>query len=165
MTARATKVGDFLDNLKANLDIRLAALAVTLDDATLAEVVVSTAGLRIDEAFESIEFDSATIETDWAAIGNRPREERTTVTGLVWVVKPGAGEETIKAARDRAILLLDVLAQELRANFGQWRTSQQADSAVRKSALKSLELTQGALESGRIARIAFTIDYDDRLPS
>lgn len=165
MTARATVVGDFLTNLKVNLDARLAALAIALPDPTLADVVVSTGPLRIDEALETIEFGDADIDSAWSALGNRPREETGTVQGLVWIVVPGAGEETIAAARDRAILLMDVIARELRENFGQWRTSQQDDSAVRKAALKTIALSQGAIESGRICRIIFTIDYDARLPT
>ncbi len=164
MTAKASALPIFLDNLKANLDTRLAALAVSVPDSTLADVVVSTGPLRFDEAFESIEFDSAELDSDWAAIGNKPREETGTVSGLVWIVKPGAGELVIKEARDRAFYLLDVIAIELRANIGQWRTSQQADSAVRKVALGTLSVSQGALDKGRVCRVLFTLNYDVRLP-
>lgn len=166
MTARGSRLPDLLDHLKANLDARLAALAVSASDPTLAAVVVSTAPLRIDEAFESIEFGDADSDQDWSAIGNKPREERGSLTDCaIWIVRAGAGEETITAARDRAFALLDVVAQELRENVGQWLTSQQADSAVRVAAIRNIRLRQGALPSGRVATILFSIDYTVRLPA
>ncbi len=166
MTAEATKIGELLDHLKVNLDLRLAALAASLPDPTLLEVVVSTGPLRADEAFESIEFVGAASDQDWSAMGNKPREERGSLTDcLIWVVKPGAGEAVIKAARDRAILLLNLVAAELRANVGQWLTSQQADSAVRTAAIGAITFSQGALQTGRVARFVFTIDYTVRLPT
>lgn len=166
MTARASKVPELLDALKAKLDAKLAALAVSLPDPTLAGVVVSTGPLRIDEAFESIEFVGAETDSDWAAIGNRPREETGDLTDcLVWIVVPGAGEATIKAARDRAYLLLDVVAQVLRDDPSLSPVTPGLNSPVRVAALKNLRFSQGALQTGRVARILFNIGFEVRLPS
>lgn len=165
MPVVATMFPTLKDHLRTNLIARLAALAASVPDATLAEVVVSTAELRIDEAFESIEFGDVESDQDWELLGNLAREEQGTVHGLIWIVKPGSGEDTIKEARDRAVYLLTVVAVELRANIGQWLTSQQANSAVRQCAITNIRSSEFVLPSGRIARVLFDIAYTVRLPT
>lgn len=166
ITVQATAFAVLLDHLKINLEARLAALAVSEPDPTLADVEVHTAITRFDESGEAIEFGTADTdgEADWINIGNQRREEKGRIGGLIWIVKPGSGEEVIKEARDRAVLLLNIVATELRANPGQWLTSQSVDSAVRVAAIARLRPVQAPTNDGRHMGIEFTIEYEQRLP-
>lgn len=50
--------------------------------------------------------------------GNYTRSEDYVIDGVVWAVKPGAGEWTIKAVRDRAFELLGEVEGYLRTTAG-----------------------------------------------
>ena len=56
---------------------------------------------------ERIELIGAdTIAQDWAGIGRLSRDESLTLIGSIYVLRPGAGETVIRAARDRAFALM-----------------------------------------------------------
>lgn len=166
ITVKASVLPDLLDHLKVNLEARLAALAVSEPDPTLAEVAIHTAIIRMDEAGEAIEFGNEDTDSDaeWATYGNQRREEDGRLGGLIWIVTPGSGDETIKVSRDRAFLLFNILATELRANPGQWLTSQMADSAVRVAMIVRYRFLQAPTKDGWLAQIQFTLEYNQRLP-
>lgn len=70
-------------------------------------VTVSTAPLGDDAVDrESIEFIGCEDAIEWSAIGRQRQDEDYAVTGVIYVVIPGKGEDTAKEARDRASLLL-----------------------------------------------------------
>lgn len=124
----------------------------------LAGVQVATGPLAEDTALESIQLFRVDIDQVWAAQGGRSREETGTLTGAIWIVKPGADEPTIKTARDRAYALLAEIESDLRADPS-------VNGTVRVAQLASADLTQGVNESGRVAQVTFTVNLTARLPT
>ena len=124
-----TTVPAFLDALKAQLEAR----------PGLSGVVIATSP-QSEEVIESIEFGfRITGSQNWAAFGQGRRQDHYTVTGIVWIAKDGAGDETASEARDRVYELFGELEDQLRsdryvngsvpndvgasitrADFGQW---------------------------------------------
>lgn len=166
ITVKASVLPVLLDHLQANLEARLVALAASEADPTLAEVAVHTAIMRLDEHGEAIEFGDAETDgnADWATFGDLRREEEGQLGGLVWINTPGSGDATIKVSRDRAFLLLDVVATELRANPGQGYPAKNVNQAVRWSAIVRFRLLQAPTKDGWLAQIHFAIEYKQRLP-
>lgn len=165
ITVQASVLPLLLDHLKINLEARLTTLAASESDSTLAEVEVHTAIMRLDEHGEAIEFGSpeTDADADWATWGDLRREEEGRLGGLIWINTPGSGDATIKASRDRAFLLLNIVALELRRNPGQWLTSQSVDAAVRVATIVRFRLVQAVTTDGWVAQIPFVIEYKQRL--
>lgn len=166
MATVATLLPGLLDRLKVNLEARLAALAASTPDPTLAEVLVHTAIQRLDEAGEAIEFGDVETDgdADWSLLGDLRRDEEGRLGGLIWIVAPGSGEAVIKEARDRAALLFGIVAQELRANPGQGYPTKDVAQAVREAAITHFQLLQAPSDKGRLAQFKFIIAYKGRLP-
>lgn len=130
-----------LDGLKAFLETREAFEGIAVftgppgDDAKRGDVV----------AFFGVEGDQETITLSADSVGDSFR-----VFGSVFAIKAGAGEDQIKAARDRAVALL----RELEAALADDRTI--AD-AVMFAELSALDLNQGYEPNARWAEIRFQI--------
>jgi hypothetical protein len=83
----------------------------------LAGVTVVTAELGADTPREALILGNIPDgDETWDVLGNMRREETYRVRWHVWIVKPGAGEDTIVAARDRAFAIAAELARQLRGD-------------------------------------------------
>jgi len=65
---------------------------------------------------ESIQFHSLEEDLEWRQLGPAALEGTATVTALVWVVRAGAGEDAIRAARQRADELRQIVIETLMAD-------------------------------------------------
>lgn len=144
-----TTVGTFLDNLRTNLTAL----------AGMSGVAVYTGPVdHLSIGQEAVVFAvEKTTASD--AYNTLPREEvfeSYPVGGRIWVVKPGGGEDAIKAARDRALALLALVAGELKAHNAP-TTATQAAFGVDDARITSWSLEQFVIDGGRDCRIEFTI--------
>lgn len=84
--------------------------------ARLGEVKVFSAPAGDDRVPECVQLFRVEATHDFAAIGNRSRDEDYTIFGGIWITKPGAGEDKAVEARDRAYRLLadveDILVED-----------------------------------------------------
>jgi hypothetical protein len=139
---------DFLDKLRAALILR----------SGLAGVNIFTAGIDDESAgAEAIVFAAEEV----AAAGNYhtlPKAEcfeEYPVEGWTWVQKPGAGEDAIKAARDRAFALLADVHSYLKSLGG--TASTQSAVGVDEAQLVGWKLEQFITPNTRDAKLTFTI--------
>lgn len=76
----------------------------------LARVTIVSGAIDPDNAGpESIQFHSLEEDLEWRQLGSLALEGSATVTALIWVTRPGAGEDAIRAARQR----VDELRQQV----------------------------------------------------
>ena len=97
--------------------------------------VVSAPLTSKDAARESIQLGDVDGEQEWSALGKLAREERYTVDVMVWVIRPGSGEDPTLGG------------------------------VARVSAIRRPEVTEGANPEGRVCRIDFRVAVEKRLPS
>lgn len=83
----------------------------------LAGVVIVSGAINPDHAGpESIQFHSIEEDLEWRQLGPAALEGSATVTALVWVTRPGAGEDAIRRARERADQLRAAVIETLMAD-------------------------------------------------
>jgi len=142
-----------IPNLLNTLQERLAARS------GLAGVQIVSAPLGPQStALESIQFGGVVeSEQTVASLGNRRRTESYQVHGIIWIAKSGAGEQTIRAARDRAYELFAELEDELRADHT-------VGGTVIRGEIGENALDQGLSEQGaRVARITYILNIETQL--
>lgn len=121
--------------------------------AALQGVQVTTAYVGKNTArLETIQLLDADGEQEWGALGNRRREERFNLEGVVQVQRPGQGEETSRATRGRAVELF----AELEAYLGE-RPDLGALGPSLVAQVSNWEMREGATPDGRYCVIAFVI--------
>jgi hypothetical protein len=150
--AATSSIPAFFDALKALLDARAGIIGPPL-------VTVATGNLAADTPKLAIVLFGATGPRE--SIGLRgpqgiSQDENVTVSGAIWIVKPGQDETVIKAARDQAATLLAEVEQTLKANPTVSGTCQYA--SVSASAIEA-----GAIDEGRWHQTSFEITYRARL--
>lgn len=139
----SSTIGTALDNLRAQLVARPGLVDVQVVTGPLSSKQTARESIQLGIEIEATQA--------WGPLGNRRKKEAYPLDGVLFVLCPGAGEEPIKAARDRALSLLAEIEAQLKADPG-------IDGAVHESSLVSYVVTQGANEKGRYCGIAFFID-------
>jgi hypothetical protein len=121
-------------------------------DSRLARVTIVTGAVDPESAgTESIQFTDIEETAEWRQVGPLALEATATVTGFIWVVRPGAGEPAIQAARARADELRMVLLETLLADPTIGRT-------VESARLSGATYDQGVTADGqRACRVTFRI--------
>jgi hypothetical protein len=145
-----TTLGDFLDKLRTSLTAR----------GGMAGVAVFTASVdHLSIGDEAIVFcvEKTVATCTYRTIPALEVFESYAVEGRIWIVKAGAGETVIKAARDRAAAILHEVVDELAAHNSP-STATQAAFGVDDARLTSWTLEQFAIDGGRDCRLAFFID-------
>lgn len=145
-----TTVGTFLDNLRTNLTAL----------GGMSGVAVYTGAVdHLSIGEEAIVFAVTTTEASFAyrTLPHAEVFETYPVEGRIWIVKAGSGETVIKAARDRALALLELVADELAAHNTP-TTATQAAFGVDDARIRSWTLEQLVIDGGRDCRVGFTID-------
>jgi hypothetical protein len=146
--------GVYLDNLKKDLDVRLAAAAET-------NVRVFTAPVGAQEMpNEAIVFIEVNTNEEVAALKTDDavrNEEWSVIEGTIRVTKlqAASGEDAAVEARTRAITLLAHLEKEIRLNPNKTGTT----AGFRVAYISSKRLVQGVdpIEGGRACSIDFDI--------
>lgn len=138
-----TKIGPYLDALVANLAAR----------PGLTNVGVFSGWVGPDGGLTSIQFESVDSTDEWGLIGNRRLDEAVTITGFIWAQQPGAGEATIKAARDLAERIWAELLDELVTNPSQGVAEVLTNAHVASMA----EENAVTADKQRVCRITFTV--------
>lgn len=153
-------VGTYIDNLKTNLTTRFGT-------ESLASVEIFTGGpspTSVDDDMEMVVL-AISVETDEepATLGGNPNrnEEANVIECAVaaWDVVGDDGEEAaIKAARDRALVVLGSIEREIRKNFKQGLTD-----TVRHATISRKSMDQGVQpDKGRVCVIEFDISLNVR---
>ena len=91
------------------------------------------------------------VSQDFPTAGQREAFESYEIEGRIWIVKPGSGEVTIAAARNRALDILSEVQSECTANMTM-------DASVRSLLLTSFSLAQVPLDGARDYRVSFIIE-------
>ena len=142
-----SSLGTVLDAIRAALILR----------SNLTGVSVFSGPVSLEEAGqECIAFGDARLDENAMAMGGN-RWEVWNIEGEIRIVKPWAGstEQTIKAARDRALALFAEIETHVNDTY--------------KGALPDVEVSSGSMEQwsgeGRICRLLFTLQMkDDKNP-
>lgn len=147
---------DFLDQLKTLLDARASLTSLTPEPKVLTYWPSASEPLT-----DSIILPTASDDTERVVMNptSNPSDEIVAVDGVVWVFRPGAGEEAAKAARDRAQVLLNELADQLRTTPPAVVHSGRAWIADRDMDQRPSD-SEGA--PGRACVLEFTIRYRAR---
>lgn len=129
------------------------------------------AGVDIISAFnpdarnETIQFVECEFEQEWGSIGNLRREEKFTWHGFVACVKPGGGEDVIRATRARVFALFAELEAELR------RDPRVGDASDVKTANRAAQIMEGSLvqravpDADRACQLTFSVKAQGTLPT
>lgn len=120
--------------------------------------VVSAPLTSKDAARESIQLGDIDGEQSWAALGRLSRNEKYTVDVMLWVLRPGSGEEVFRDVRARAFALLAEVETFLRED-------PTLGGAAQVSAVRGVEVTEGANPEGRVCRVDFQVAVEKWLPS
>lgn len=102
--------------------------------------------------------DSIDGEQEWGLLGNRRRDEKFTMGGVIWVKRAGKGEAVIRTVRERAWALLAEVEDELRVR-------PDVTGTVKVAAITRYTLDQGPTSDGRWCQIDFEIRNWKDLPS
>lgn len=137
-------------------DFKCALADALMARAGLAGVQVLSAPEFQDIRNESIQLHDAAGDQEWYAIGRMSREESYAVDGMVWALRPGAGETINRAVRGRAF---DLFA-EVEACLWADPTMGGVD---RVAEIGHLDVAEGANPNGRVCRIDFTVKVTKRM--
>lgn len=129
-----------LDALKVALDARFVGTSVHVFTASMAD----------DTPEEALVFWGADGTEEWAKLGMHRREDRYEIEGAIWINKPGEGEATAKAARDRANEILKQLGEVL-------VTDSTLAGVIMEGEIGNITLEQGTNTAGRWTQISFRI--------
>ena len=154
--AATASIGDFLDELKIDLD----AITPGLDGVRVFTAPVD----EVTEGDEAILLGYEAITAEWTMQGPKTVAEHYTVPCRVLCFKPGATnvastgkatETQVRAARDRALAILHIL-------YDQSYTDHHASSTVEDWNITGVTIEQAPYEQGqtpgRICAVTFTID-------
>jgi hypothetical protein len=147
-----TTVGTFLDALVTQLT----------GVAGLSGVAIYTGPVdHLSIGDEAICFAVDPVECDWRyrTLPHVEVFETYRVKGRIWIVKAGGGETIIKAARDRALALLEYVVDELAAHNTS-RVATYAAFTVGDCRISALTLEQFVVDGGRDCRLTFTVDAE-----
>jgi hypothetical protein len=150
--ASTSSIPGFLDALKALLDARAGIVGPPL-------VTVATGDLAADTPPEAVLLFGATgprTEVGMRGPQGFSYDQDVIVRGAIWIVRPGQGETTLKAARDRAYALLGEVEAQLKATPTVTGTCQYA-------AVSDETLEQGVNDAGRWCQLSFEMQYRARL--
>lgn len=157
MASQTSTIPAVLDAIKALLEERKAVdgnlLARDVDVGRTEEVVITTAASGDPAPLESVQMLEIPNDTHtWKSLGGQQREERYTILGEILIVRPEPGEESAKAARDRAYDIAGEVQTVLWANA-------KLPIATRTSIQYATGgLDQGWQPNGRVAVVPFAID-------
>lgn len=149
----ATTQGDAMTNLATLMATR----AATGGNAIEGVAVRSGAALRTDAATrEALELWETEADEDWRVLGARRRAERFRIHGGIYAIRAGSSETVIRAARDRAVAILDELKDCL-------SDDPTIDGAVRVAALVRNRVDQSFSDQGRWCLIEFWVECESHL--
>jgi hypothetical protein len=123
------------------------------------------AGVQITSAFIGDQLDAREsiqlalndeITGDWAQVGKFSRNETITVTGIVTVDRPGAGETVIRECRQRAAELMAEIESFVVADPS-------IGAVVLQAKVRPTMLAEGFSPEGRWALLRFEIEAFSRL--
>lgn len=139
---------------------RLAAVKSALVDlwvlrAGLAGVQIASADLgNANYATESIMLvGQDDIEQEWVHVGRLSRDERLTLTGAIYVMKPGAGEAVIRAARDRGFELM----AEIEKSFVETQAASSIGGLVKAARARPFQGHDIITPDGRVYLLGFEV--------
>lgn len=126
----------------------------------LDKVQVSSAYLGADSgSHESIYLVGVSLaEQEWLMVGNRRREEKYTIDGVIWVMRAGKMESDVVVARERAFELLAEIEDYIRVD-------PTIGGTVKVGQIAAYPFQQGVLPEGRVAWIDFEIRCEKDLRS
>ena len=138
-------IGTILDALRTQLDAR----------GGLSGVTVST-GPTGDPPPESIEFSDVEIDDDYFGMGNPPSKLATyTISGQVFVRRPGKGEDAIKLARDRAVAIIEEVRDEVTGDIT-------VGASTLHAKFSTASMRQGVTDPpSRTCAFDFTVEIED----
>jgi hypothetical protein len=144
-----TTVGTFLDTLRTQLTAR----------GGLAGVAVFTGpvdNLSIGKEAVVFSVEETSTRYEYRTVPMAEVTEEYNVEGRIWIVKAGAGETVIKAARDRALAILEQVADELAAHNATTAATVAA-LGVDDARIDGWSLSQLVIDGGRDCRISFNV--------
>lgn len=147
--ASTTRIADAKDALCDML------LALTGSGEALEGVLIRSASDPKVQIHESIELMGEDfIDQEWAAIGRLARDESLTLTGRVYVRRPGTGESVIRATRARAVALVNAIEDAITGTGG----DPTLGGTVKAARCQPVELFEGVSgQSDRVAMVRFEI--------
>lgn len=143
-----TTLPAFLDALRAALVARTAMANVNVFSG---DVDPEAAGAE----FVILAAEDASPEFNRITAPKRQTFEEYDVPCFLWIAKPGAGESAIKAARDRAFVLLEDVTDYLDGLTGS--ATMAAALGVRTAKVSGYRMVQSTGESLRHCQLHFTI--------
>lgn len=152
--ADATALGTFLDEYRTQLVAR----------AGMADVVVVTgAGDQVDQWTDLVELYRADVTREQIAMGTGGSglvREVYSVEGRIRIRRTGTvttadgADATAKAARDRALAILNELV-------GEFDDDETVNATAKKAALESYSWEDGLMEEGHVAEIEFVVEAEE----
>ena len=138
-------IATVLDQFKVQLDARGGLSGVTV-----------TTGPTGDPPPESIEFSDVDITDEYFGMGNPPSKLATyTISGQVFVRRPGKGEAAIKLARDRAVAIVEEVRDEVTGNIT-------VGAATLHASFSTASMRQGVTDpASRTCTFDFTVEIED----
>lgn len=145
--ATTTTIPAFLDAFREQLIARPGLLDVNVWTAEMPEP---------DCGPKNIQFISAEADEEWGALGACRRNDAYSVHGFIRVIVPGAGEETIKEARDEVFRIYAELDAQLMSD-------KRVSETVQSARVKSLSMDALATTDGRACAIVFQLEVKAQL--
>lgn len=133
---------------------------------SLAGVTVASADLGAKTPPETFTLADVTEWThSWGPIGNLRVDEEFTIETFLLIVKPGAGEDTIKAARVRAIAIQAAIEVYLRTSLqhGDATDGITLQGLVNRVEFRPRNMLEGSMANGRFCLIDAGIRVTARL--
>ena len=143
-----TTVGTFLDNLVTVLTARAGLAGVNIYSASIDDLSAGQEAIVFAVEASQSEYENPTMAANETF-------ENYTIEGRTWVTKPGAGETVIKAARDRALALIEEVHDALTAY--DTTAAYVAALGVDKARVQGWKLEQYIGDGYRDCRLSFTI--------
>jgi hypothetical protein len=143
-------VGTLLDTFRTKLVARTGLAGVAVHTGAVDEISIGT---------EAIVFavEDTKVDYRYRTLPHLEVFEEYVIEGRIWIVKAGGGETVIKSARDRALAILEEVADELATDNTSTATTVSA-LGVNDARLTGWTLSQYPIDGGRDCRIAFNVD-------
>ncbi len=142
----------FLDTLTDTLRPQVEALGATLNSGYVKRA----------EHEDFVQFITVNENAEWGALGAMRMTHEFTVAGIVRVYRDGSDEPVIRACRDRAYELLNLIDVHFRSVAGNTNVTVRGRPTTLMSTLKRRYLDQIITPTGHAAEIEFEIDVMDQ---
>lgn len=148
-----TTLSDFLGNLRDDLSARVGLAGVTILTGSADDITVGEEGIVFAVDDVAVDIRPLTIPT-------REVIETYAVDGRIWIVKEGAGEDVIVAARERAVEILAEVHEALDAHVT--TPESLATFGVDDVRITGYRLTQLVGDGYRDCRLTFVVTVKAR---